>query len=71
MGEACAVIAQCAQHSGALGVGLSLVYRIVQDHRGQVTVDSKPGEGTSVHVTLPSRTGRPGEGRQDGEVTRP
>jgi len=35
------------------GLGLSLVYRIVHDHGGGVTVDSTPGRGTRVSVSLP------------------
>jgi PAS domain S-box-containing protein len=35
------------------GLGLSVVYRIVQDHRGQISIDSLPGRGTRVVLTLP------------------
>ena len=35
------------------GLGLSVVYRIVQEHRGQIAIDSHPGRGTRVTVTLP------------------
>lgn len=35
------------------GIGLSVVYRIVQLHGGEVTVWSEPGTGTAVSVTLP------------------
>lgn len=35
------------------GVGLSLVYDLVQLHRGTVTLESKVGEGTCVTVRLP------------------
>ncbi len=41
------------------GLGLSVVFRIVQQHRGRIRVNSRPGEGTEVIVTLPS-------GRQTG-----
>jgi signal transduction histidine kinase len=36
------------------GIGLSLVYRIVQMHGGSVEVDSKVGQGTKMTVTLPA-----------------
>jgi signal transduction histidine kinase/CheY-like chemotaxis protein len=39
------------------GLGLSMVYGAVQTHHGQVTVDSAPGEGTIVRVTLPAYEG--------------
>jgi signal transduction histidine kinase len=37
------------------GVGLSLVFRIVQMHDGTVSVASQPGRGTKVTVELPVR----------------
>ncbi|MBI3297895.1 MAG: response regulator [Elusimicrobia bacterium] len=38
---------------GGLGLGLSLVKRIVEAHKGVVRLDSKAGEGTTVAVQLP------------------
>lgn len=35
------------------GMGLATVQRIVQEHRGTITVDSSPGKGTSVRIVLP------------------
>jgi PAS domain S-box-containing protein len=35
------------------GLGLSVSYGIVQEHGGNITVDSKPGEGTSFKLELP------------------
>jgi signal transduction histidine kinase len=35
------------------GLGLYLTRRIVDEHSGSITVDSSPGQGTSVHVCLP------------------
>jgi signal transduction histidine kinase len=35
------------------GLGLAIVYRIVRDHRGDITVRSGPSEGTEVQVRLP------------------
>jgi signal transduction histidine kinase len=35
------------------GLGLAVVYRIVQQHDGWISVDSREGEGTTFHVCLP------------------
>ncbi len=43
------------------GLGLSLVRRLVEEHGGQVRVDSHPGEGTRFRVVLPASTMRRGE----------
>jgi two-component system, NtrC family, sensor histidine kinase PilS len=35
------------------GIGMAIVYRIVQEHGGSISVDSRPGAGTTVAVELP------------------
>ena len=39
--------------SAGLGLGLYIVSRIVQAHRGSIEVHSKAGEGTTFRVSLP------------------
>lgn len=45
------------------GLGLSLCYGIVKEHRGTITVRSKPGEGATFVIELPlaAETGTAGE----------
>jgi two-component system sensor histidine kinase PilS (NtrC family) len=38
---------------GGTGIGMAIVYRIVQDHGGRLHVDSRPGGGTTITVELP------------------
>lgn len=35
------------------GLGLSIAYRIIEEHRGRITVNSIPGLGTTFEVTIP------------------
>lgn len=36
------------------GLGLAIVYRIVREHRGDISVSSRPGRGTEVVVRIPA-----------------
>jgi len=36
------------------GLGLAVVYRIIEQHRGQIEIESTRGEGTRIIVTLPA-----------------
>jgi CheY-like chemotaxis protein len=38
------------------GLGLSVVYRIIQQHEGWITVDSEAGKGTTFRICLPACT---------------
>ncbi len=43
-----------SRETGGCGLGLSIVKYIVNAHRGSVTVDSRPGEGSTFSITLPA-----------------
>jgi two-component system NtrC family sensor kinase len=36
-----------------VGLGLSVCYGFIQDHGGDIKVESRPGEGTTFSITLP------------------
>lgn len=36
------------------GLGLSIVYNIIQKHHGDIEVDSEVGDGTSITIALPT-----------------
>jgi two-component system, NtrC family, sensor kinase len=40
------------------GLGLSVVYGIIQKHQGNITVQSQPGKGASFYIRLPLKTNR-------------
>ncbi len=41
------------------GIGLAVVYRIVEEHGGSIEVRSRPREGTTFTLTLPASDGAP------------
>jgi signal transduction histidine kinase len=45
-----------ARHGG-VGLGLTFVKRVVHDHRGTVSLESKPGAGTCIRILLPLAEG--------------
>ena len=56
---------------GGTGLGLPIAYRIVDEHGGNISVSSKPGEGTVFTVRIPleekkQESGAEKEERQDG-----
>jgi len=42
---------------GGTGLGLAIVKHLVFAHSGQLRIESEPGRGTTVHVTLPIGVG--------------
>ena len=44
---------QPGQHKGT-GLGLAVSYGILQEHGGKITVDSKPGTGTTFRLEIPA-----------------
>ena len=45
--------------TGGSGIGLAMVYRIVQMHDGRIDVESQVGKGTTVTLTLPAAPDAP------------
>jgi two-component system phosphate regulon sensor histidine kinase PhoR len=42
-----------SREKGGTGLGLAIVKHIVNRHRGHLAIESKPGQGAIVRVTLP------------------
>ena len=38
---------------GGTGIGMAIVYRIIEEHGGRLTVDTEAGRGTLIEVELP------------------
>ncbi|MGH2930312.1 MAG: sensor histidine kinase, partial [Solirubrobacteraceae bacterium] len=45
--------------TGGSGLGLAIVKHIVANHAGQISVDSRPGHGSTFTLTLPTAPPRP------------
>lgn len=46
---------ELSRSHGGTGLGLSIVKKLVVLHRGRLTLDSEPGQGTTVEVLIPVR----------------
>ena len=43
-----------------MGFGLSTAYKIIQEHNGQIEIESEVGKGKEVTITLPAAGSDPG-----------
>ena len=41
------------RNEGGIGLGLSISYRIIKEHKGDIEVDSQLGKGTTFSINLP------------------
>jgi two-component system NtrC family sensor kinase len=55
------------RNSGGTGLGLSISDQIIQDHNGELTFDSNPGDGTTARIYLPADSGGPADGQKKGQ----
>jgi two-component system NtrC family sensor kinase len=50
------------------GLGLAVVYGIIQQHKGEIEVESKPNEGTTFIINLPKRPFKVQEGLNSNTI---
>ncbi|HEV2756612.1 MAG TPA: ATP-binding protein [Actinomycetota bacterium] len=50
---------------GGLGLGLAFVQRIIEAHKGEITVESEPDQGTTFTIRIPAATAAPRKGLEN------
>jgi len=53
------------------GLGLAMVYGVLERHEGRIEIDSAPGEGTTMRLVLPVRAALPAAAAAPGEEAAP
>jgi two-component system NtrC family sensor kinase len=53
-----------------VGLGLAVVYGIIERHGGSIEVESEPGRGTTFHLRIPAEPRVPARGEDRGEDAR-
>jgi signal transduction histidine kinase len=48
--------------SGGLGLGLSIIFQIMEDHQGKISFESEKGNGTKVTLSFPLEYRSPQQG---------
>ena len=56
---------------GGTGLGLAMVYGMMQRHEGAIEIESSPGEGTCFRLTFPLREKKAGPARDPAPVVQP
>jgi PAS domain S-box-containing protein len=56
-----------AKKGKGIGLGLSICDRIIQNHGGTISVESKPGQGTSFKIHLPLEQNHAGKSKDVGQ----
>jgi signal transduction histidine kinase len=47
-----------------MGLGLSIIFQIMEEHRGKINFESAKGKGTKVHLLFPLESDPAGAGAE-------
>ncbi|MEP3481944.1 MAG: ATP-binding protein [Fuerstiella sp.] len=62
---------ESSKGAGGTGIGLPVSRKIIREHGGRISIESKPGEGTRFTLTWPRGNSRPNHGVTDPGQTLP